>query len=313
MSDTANDIIRATSDIFIASLLSAPENEPILRGLINAVLKNSGAVLVKSTEVLNPINVKEFVFDKGIVLDVRVKDERDQIFNIEIQTSPHPAFVERILFGWADTFSAQLHAGNAYTKLQPVFCIVITEFNIFPGEKGVHFVFELRDRKRRNLKMSNHLEIHFLRLYEVLTGQENVLENESPEFRHLTNFLAFGGTKGDDEMAQLLENDPVMMDAVGELRRFSSDPEMRELERRRKLWKLEHLSGLTAEREAGIAEGEARGEARGVIRTLTKRFGSIPRRVSDRVLAIGDSVVLDSLAEYAFDCQTLDEFAKSLK
>ncbi len=55
------------------------------------------------------------------------------------------------------------------------------------------------------------------------------------------------------------------------------------------------------------------GEARGVIRTLTKRFGSIPRRVSDRVLAIGDSVVLDSLAEYAFDCETLDDFAKSLK
>ncbi len=54
------------------------------------------------------------------------------------------------------------------------------------------------------------------------------------------------------------------------------------------------------------------GEARGVIRTLTKRFGSVPKRVSDRVLVIGDSVVLDSLAEYAFDCLSLDEFAKSL-
>ena len=31
----------------------------------------------------------------------------------EIQTTPHPAFIERVMFGWADTFSAQLHAGNA--------------------------------------------------------------------------------------------------------------------------------------------------------------------------------------------------------
>ncbi len=52
MSDIANDIIRATSDIFIASLLSAPKNEPILCGLINAVLKDSGGVPVVSAQVL---------------------------------------------------------------------------------------------------------------------------------------------------------------------------------------------------------------------------------------------------------------------
>ena len=33
----ANLVIQATSDLFLATLLSAPKNEPILRGAINAV------------------------------------------------------------------------------------------------------------------------------------------------------------------------------------------------------------------------------------------------------------------------------------
>lgn len=138
-----NLIIKATSDLFIATLLSAPKNEPILRGIINAVLTNSGHVPIKTATVLNPFNVKEFAVDKRIVLDVRVKDELDRVFNIEIQTTPHAAFVERIMFGWADTFSAQLHAGNEYRKLKPVYCIVITEFEIFGDVDGVHMVFDL--------------------------------------------------------------------------------------------------------------------------------------------------------------------------
>ena len=90
---TDNQVIKATSDLFIAMLLSAPKNEPLLRGVINAVLKNSGHVPIKTAEVLNPFNIKEFAVDKQIVLDVRVKDELDRIYNIEIQTTPHTAFV----------------------------------------------------------------------------------------------------------------------------------------------------------------------------------------------------------------------------
>ena len=159
---TDNLIIKATtSDLFIATLLSAPKNEPILCGIINAVLKNSGHIPIKTAKVLNPFNVKEFADDKQIVLDVRVKDELERIFNVEIQTTPHTAFVERVMFGWADTFSAQLHAGNQYQKLKPVFCIVITEFKIFDKVEGVHLIFELRERNQLNVILSNHLQMHF--------------------------------------------------------------------------------------------------------------------------------------------------------
>jgi predicted transposase/invertase (TIGR01784 family) len=322
---TDNQVIKATSDVFIAMLLSAPKNEPLLCGLINAVLTNSGHVPIKSAEVLNPFNVKEFAVDKQIVLDVRVKDELERIFNIEIQTTPHIAFIERVMFGWADTFSAQLHAGNEYRKLKPVFCIVITEFKILAkaDTDAVHLIFELRERNHPEVVLSNHLQIHFLRLYELLQGRLDLLDGVSPELRHWLNFWVFGGLKGEKEMSQIVENDPLVMEAVAELQRFSSDPEMRELERRRKLWKLEYYSGLEAAKDEGKAEGEAIGEARGIekgiekgietlLRILTKRLGDVPHDLHEKLQTIHDLDVLGELTDVALDCQTLDEFEESL-
>ena len=122
-------------------------------------------------------------------------------------------------------------------------------------------------------------------------------------------------------MSQIVENDPLVMEAVAELQRFSSDPEMQELERRRKLWKLEYLSGLEAAkeegREEGVAEGEAKGKAKeraeGIIRTLTKRIGQPPKELEGKLFALTDLERLDKLADFAFDCSSLDEFEAALK
>ena len=101
-----------------------------------------------------------------------------KVLGLHHQTTPHTAFIERVIFGWADTFSAQLHAGNQYHKLQPVFCIVITEFNVLAkADAGaVHLIFELRERNQPEVVLSNHLQIHFLRLYELLQGRLELLE-----------------------------------------------------------------------------------------------------------------------------------------
>ena len=106
----------------------------------------------------------------------------------------------------------------------PVFCIVITEFRILGNVDGVHLVFELRKRNQPSVVLSNHLEIHFLRFYELLQSRFEVLESVSPDLRHWLFFGVFGGLKGAKEMSQIVE-------------------------RRRKLWKLEYYSGLEAAKE----------------------------------------------------------------
>lgn len=307
------EIIRATSDVFIATLFSAPKNEPILCGVISAVLENSGHIPIKKAKVLNPFNVREFAVDKRIVLDVRVIDEWDRIFNIEVQTLPHTSFVERIVYGWADTFSSQLHAGSKYDSLNPVFCIVITEFKIFAEIGSVHLVFELRERGNPTIVLSGHLQMHFLQLYDLLQGRREVLKDVSPNLRHWLNFLVLDSSMEKREMAQLVENDPLVMDAVAELQHFSSDPEMRELERRRKLWRLEYYSGLSAAKKEGVAIGIAQGKADIVLTLLRNKFTKVPKRIENAIRSMTDPTALESLAVHVLHCQSLEEFEKALR
>ncbi len=55
-----------------------------------------------------------------------------------------------------------------------------------------------------------------------------------------------------------------------------------------------YYSGLETAKEEGISEGEARSKAEAVLTNLRMRFGKVPKAVSERVLAIGDLVVLNS-------------------
>ena len=59
-------------------------------------------------------------------------------------------------------------------------------------------------------------------------------------------------------------------------------------------------------------EGEAKGEAKSIIRTLTKRFQTISPTITEKVHGLTDLVEIERLADFAYDCQTLDEFEAAL-
>ena len=66
----------------------------------------------------------------------------------------------------------------------------------------------------------------------------------------------------------------------------------------------------------GIAKGEARGIAKGeakmVINALRTRFGKVPKDIEKAILAMSDSIALESLLVQAIQSDTLDEFAEGL-
>ena len=251
-----NLIIKPTSDLFTAVLWSAPKNEPILRSFINAVLGDIGKPPIVKATVLNRFNIKEFAVDKAIVLDVRAEDENKRQFNIEVQIASHLAFPGRVLHYWSQLYTSQLRIGGDYTELHPVVSIVVTEFPIFSGLKNVHNVFRLTAMENPNYVLTEDLQIHFLRLSDLLKGRLEALKNLDRELCHWVNFFVFGSEKTEEEMAKLVENDPIIREAYLELQRFSLNPEMREKERQRQRFLVDYNLTVGAARSEGKIEGK---------------------------------------------------------
>jgi len=70
-----------------------------------------------------------------------------------------------------------------------------------------------------------------------------------------------------------------------------------------------------AEGEAiGVAKGEAIGESRGeVLAFLRARFKKVPKTTENTIRSMTDLTALKSLAVHAESCQSLEDFAESLK
>ena len=248
-----DSIIRPTTDLFIAALWSAPEREPILRSLLNGVMTDIGQPPVVKATVLNPFNIKEFSNDKEIRLDVRVQDESGTVYDVEVQTDSHKGFYDRMLYYWTRTYGMQIQRGEDYKLLRPVRSIIITEFSVFPELKWLHTVFEVRARENPEVLLSDHLQIHFLRLGNW-DRQDSALGQLCRSLQGWLQFWAFGSELEGDKMSAMLQDVPEVLSAYNEFKRFTSDPVIRE--------KLESRERFLIDQRLDRAEAFADGEAK---------------------------------------------------
>ena len=218
----------------MAALWSNPKNERLLLSFINGVLLDISMPPVMRATVMNPFNIKQFAVEKSITLDVRVEDENKRIFNIEIQIQPHKGFANRVLHYWSDTYSSQLYMGEQYDKLKPVISIIVTDFDAFPLLKNFHTVFRPVADENPNVRLSEHFQIHVLRLSDALKGHWECLVNVHVNLQNWAIFWVYGADKTEEEMSVLVKNNPMILEAQRELKIFSSNKENRELVRSRR-------------------------------------------------------------------------------
>ena len=270
-------VIKPTSDLFIASLWSAPKNEPILRSLLNGVMTDIGRPPIVKATVRNPFNIQEFPVDKQIRLDVLVEDEERTVYNIEVQMESHPGFFNRMLYYWAEIYASLVQRGEKYDKLCPVRSIVITEFPVFLELKALHTVFEIRARENPGVILSEHFQMHFLRLGDLLRNNLTGLNQLGLNLQRWMQFWALGSELEEDKMSAILQDVPEIQQAYEEYKRFKSDPVMREIARTRERFLIDqHLNRVEAE-EAGFVKGEAKGLAEGETRKARETAANMKR------------------------------------
>ena len=251
-------IIKPTTDLFIAALYSATENEPILRSLLSGVMTDSGQPPVVKATVQNPFSIRDYPTDKEVRLDVWVEDASRTFYHVEIQREEHTNFCERMLYYWGGRYGSQLNKGEHYGMLRPVRSIIITEFPIFKMLKRLHAVFELRSRENPEILFSDHCQMHVLRLGDLLcnkVGSNLVgLDQFGLDLQRWMQFWALGEELEEDKMSAMLQDCPPVQAAYEEFNRFRSNPVMREKVKARERFLDEQQLLLGGAFEKGRAE-----------------------------------------------------------
>jgi predicted transposase/invertase (TIGR01784 family) len=272
--------IRATADTFIHYLFATPGNEPVLMSFVNALLAYAEEPLVRETRVLNPFNPKTFLTEKRSVIDIKAVATNDRQFVIEFQTLRYDAFVKRLLFNWAKTYSGQLTEGEHYRLLLPVMVIAVTNYSLFDRLPDLCNLFYIAAKDEPTRALSNDFQLHTLELIEKKIDR---IPSLPKPLRNWTEFFWYSDKKTRDEMKTLLEeSDPMVQLAYEKYDLFTQDTELRLMEETRQQYlhdrasELEYAErkgreeGIEKGREEGKAEGRAEGEAVGLEKGLEK-------------------------------------------
>jgi len=246
------ELIPAYRDTFVHFLFGTPGNEHILLHFLNAVLESDGQQPAKSVEMRNPFNPATFVMEKYTILDVRATDERGDIFQVEFQTSERKTFADRMTYYTGKSLGGQMVKGDKYSSLKAVIAIAVTTFEMFCQLRSIHNSFYLMAKANPNVIFTKKLQMHVLEACQEKISRVRDLPSALGAW---TNFFYFSHIKTSEEMMTILQDQPIVIEAYGQYRKFNQDERLRAIDEAHQRYLHDIASDREEAREEGIVIG----------------------------------------------------------
>jgi predicted transposase/invertase (TIGR01784 family) len=240
-------------DCVFKALLGAEANRGLLVHFLNAMLGSELPAPIVDAVILNPYNEREFLDDKLSIVDVKARDATGCLYQIEIQLLNLPELPARILYGWADLYSAQLASGEDYLELKPTYAIWLLGETLLPNVPGYAHRYRFCDAMGRALIDHGCIAVFELPKFaavEVQTEEERWLK-----------FFVEGEHLDPDNLPEWM-NTPEMRQAMSTTQGFSEKErayhayQARQNYLRQQKTIQRHIDALTAQIERERAEKE---------------------------------------------------------
>ena len=248
-------------DYVFKKLYGSEDTAPLLVSLLNAVVGPTRPVT--GVQIVLPQADKAFAEDKLAIGDVKVRDQGNRQFHLEMQWQTPWFFPKRVLFYWGKFHPQQLREGEHYMTLRPTILICFTNQILFPEVDDYHLVFRLRD-ENHGVEFCEDLEIHLIELPKF----KKTAEQLTSALDRWCYFMRHGADLDLDHLPASLDV-PEIRRALEVLTMFTKDENEREIYELRLKYQRDHDSLLhdTAERaeERGVKKGELKGELKGLL------------------------------------------------
>ncbi len=186
-------------DWAIKRILRSKANFEILEGFLSELLKEDITIL----EVLESEGNQDLKNDKFNRLDIKVKNQKQEIVLIEIQYNREMDYLQRILYASSKAITEHMKESDAYAKVTKIISISILYFDFGDGDdyiyKGTTNFIGLH--KHTQLKLNKKQK----ELYKV-----DSVENIYPEY-YLIKIRNFNDNAKDslDEWINFLKNEEI--------------------------------------------------------------------------------------------------------
>jgi predicted transposase/invertase (TIGR01784 family) len=242
-------------------LLTRSGSSRLLRDLTNTMLRPKEPF--EDLQVFNPGIDLETITHKAVVLDVLATTRTGEQVQIEMQASSQGFFRERALYYAARLYGSQLARGEDYEELRATYALNFLNFDLFPCQNPDQFVQTFRMREDRTGEpLSGHLEVHFVELLKFSRLLMKSPRGSGDE--HLDHWLQFLLNPSDKRLEGIGRSDPIIGEAMDQLKEISSDEQARQLARMREVGERDYRSGMKSARREGLEEGLAKGRAEGL-------------------------------------------------
>jgi len=262
--------------------------------LTNSVLAPPPGHRVSNIELLNPFNPKEALDDKLSILDIKARDQSGFQFNLEMQMLAFRYYEKRILYYWSKFHQQQFHEGQDYLELKPTISISFLDHVLFPKAPGYHLRFRLLDESH-TVHFTDDIDLHIFELPKFTkTATELVSDLDIWLY-----FLRHAGMMDTDALPAAMRQQPLVMQALEELKMLAQTDQERERYEARRKAQLDHNTGLKVARLEGLEIGQQLGRVEG--QQLGRVEGEISKiNMCERLLGRPETSA-ETLAELPYD------------
>jgi len=125
------------NDIAFKKIFGDENHKEVLISFLNAVLDFQGEQTIVEVELTNPYQVPKIEALKETILDIKVTNQKQEHFIVEMQKKDLGDFAKRSLYYTSKAYVNQLDAGKNYHKLKKVYFIGLLNFTMFEGQSCI--------------------------------------------------------------------------------------------------------------------------------------------------------------------------------
>ena len=155
--------VDVTNDIAFRKIFGNDSKKKSLISFLNAVIDLPKNEQIIDVEITNPYQLGKLSGGKSTIVDVKAKDEKGNVFIVEMQVAEFDFFHKRILYYTSQSYVSQLDEGVEYKKLKPVYFIGILEFEIGKQNKNYFTRHKVLDVETKE-QIIQDVEFNFIEL-----------------------------------------------------------------------------------------------------------------------------------------------------